>query len=289
MRNPKNSTAGSLSARDVGPPMKAGLSYWQSMVELYRRRELIWVLILDELKRRYAGSLLGWSWVVVKPLLLLVLYTFLFGVVFQAKSGGISGSSNYPILILTGLIPWLLFAEALAASTSAISAHASIITKVVFPIEVLPVCRVLAVSLSGLLNIVVLVIILFISHGIGMTIALFPVFLLLQVLFAIGLAWVLATINVTIKDLSEVIPFFLTVWMFLSPVVYTREMLPPQYAWVLKLNPMTYLLETYRSILIENRAPQLASTLICIVVSVSVFLGGFLLFYKRKAMLADEL
>lgn len=267
--------------------MQASVSYGRSLVELYRRRELIWVLILDELRRRYAGSVLGWSWVVIKPLLLLGLYIFLFGMVFQPKSGGMASSSNYPLLVLTGLIPWLLFAEAVTASTTAITAHTNIVTKVVFPIEVLPVCRVLAVTLPGLLSIVVLVIVLVFSHGLGLASLLFPVFLFLQVLLTIGLAWVVATISVTIRDLSEAIPFLLTIAMFLSPVVYTQDMLPTQFAWILALNPMAYLLEIYRSILIENRAPQLTSMVFCVVMSVCVFSGGFLLFYKRKAMMAD--
>lgn len=256
---------------------------------LYRRRELIWMLMLDDLKRRYAGFMLGWFWVVVKPLLLLGLYTFLFSMVFQAKSGGVTSPADYPVLVLTGLIPWLLFAEAMTASASAITAHTNLVTKVVFPIEVLPVCRVLGVTLSGLLSVALLVIVVWVTHGLGMAIVLFPVFLLLQVLFTIGLAWAVSTISVTIKDLSEAMPFLLTMWMFLSPVVYTQEMLPTPYAWMLTLNPMTYFLEIYRSVLIDNHVPQLTGTLFCVVMSIAIFLGGFFLFYKRKAMLADQL
>lgn len=263
-------------------------SYWQSLAGLARRRELIWMLTLDELRRRYAGSVLGWAWVIVKPLLLLGLYVFVFGVVFEARSGSVN-PSHYPIVIITGLIPWLLFAEAMASSASALTAHTNIVTKVVFPIEVLPVCHVLGVTLSWLFSVLVLVGIVVAAQGIGSAIVWFPVLLLLQVLLTIGLAWIVSTISVTVKDLSAAMPFLLTIWMFLSPVVYTQEMLPAHYAWILKFNPMTYLLESYRGVLIDHRAPQLTTFLLCVGISAAVFLGGFFLFYQRKAMLADEL
>ncbi|GIW53757.1 MAG: transport permease protein [Nitrospiraceae bacterium] len=263
--------------------------YWQDVLGLYRRRELIWVMTVDELKRRYAGSLLGWAWVVLKPVLLLGLYVFLFGIVFQPKAGKADGMTPYPLLLLTGLIPWLLFAESLTTSSSAITSHSSLATKVVFPIEVLPVCRVLAATIPGLITVVLLVVGLALVHGLGLPIVMLPLFLLLQILFTTGLAWIVAAVNVSVRDLSEAVPFLLTVWMFLSPVVYTRDMLPAEYARLLPWNPMTFLLEAYRTVLLERAMPSLDSIILCASAAVTVFWGGLFVFHVRKTQLADLL
>lgn len=270
---------------------KAGaqFSFRQCLMELYRKRELIWVLTLDELKRRYVGSILGWSWMVLKPALLLGLYVFLFGVVFEARTTSYKVATSYPLVVLSGLIPWLLFSEALAASTSAITSHTDLATKVVFPIEVLPVCRVLAVTIPGLFMVALLVGILAVAHGLGLVIVVLPLLVLLQVLLTTGLAWIVATINVSVRDLSEAMPFLLTVWMFLSPVVYTRDMLPAEYALLLAWNPMSYMLEAYRTILIERGLPSLDSAILCMSIPITVFLGGLFVFHARKAQLADLL
>jgi lipopolysaccharide transport system permease protein len=259
------------------------------VLALYRRRELIWVLTVDELKRRYAGSLLGGVWVVLKPVLLLGLYVFLFGIIFQPKAGKADGTTAYPLLVLTGLVPWLMFAESLTASASAITAHTGLATKLLFPIEVLPISRVLAVTMTGLITIVLLLGLLSILHGLGPAIALLPLMLLAQTAFTLGLAWGIAVISVRARDLSEALPFLLSVWMFLSPVVYTRDMLPAAFAALLEWNPMTYLLEAYRAILLERKMPPVETTFLCFSMAAAVFLGGLLLFRMQKARLMDLL
>ncbi len=273
----------------AGQPAGFASLFWKDLLGLYRRRELIWVLTVDELKRRHAGSLLGWAWGVLKPVLLLGLYVCLFGVIFQSKTGTADGRTAYPLLVLTGLIPWLLLSEALTAATSAITAHAGLVTKLLFPIEVLPISRVLAVTLSGLLTIVLLLGLLSVLQGLGPAIVLLPLVLLAQFAFTLGLAWVVAAMSVSVRDLSEAVPFVLTAWMFLSPVVYTRDMLPAVFARLLEWNPMTYLLEAYRAILLERRAPPIETVLLCVSVAAIVFLGGLLLFRVQKARLVDLL
>jgi lipopolysaccharide transport system permease protein len=262
-------------------------SFRERLRGFFRHGEMIGMLTMDELRRQYTRSLLGFSWLLVKPLLLIGLYGVLFGLVFQTRSGPGQTPWEYLLVLLTGLLPWLIFAEAISAATGAITANVGLVTKVLFPIEVLPVVKVLGTTASGLVGLLVLSVILTSMQHVGWALVLLPVLLAAQLAFMIGLAWILSAINVAVRDTNQVLPLALMVWMFLSPVVYTKEMVPQALATVFSINPMTYFLDGYRMILLAGQPPALSLWVIVVVVSAGTFLLGFGVFHRMRTMIAD--
>lgn len=267
-----------------------GVSLWsEDLTGLTHRLQLIWVLTLDELKRTYGGSLLGLSWIVVKPLMLITLYTVLFGFVFQIRGGVDQTTGEYILVLLSGLLPWQLFAEAVTAATGAISSNVSLVTKILFPIEILPVIKVASATVTGLISLLVFVALLIPLHHIGWTVLLLPFLLVAQLLFTVGLAWALSAFNVAVRDTNQVLPFALTLGMFLSPVVYTSVMVPHPLAVLFSYNPMSYFLEGYRSILITNQVPPVELWLVVGALSGAACLSGWWVFGRVRLLITDYL
>lgn len=258
-----------------------------SFTGLVRRHELIWVLTLDALRKQFAGAVLGLWWAILKPLLLLGLYAFLFMVIFRPTLGSAVDERQYPLLMLSGLVPWLLLAEPLAAASGAIAANTPLLTKVAFPMEVLPVSRVLSGAASGSVGLLLLIVVLAYQGHLGFWAMAVPLLLVLQLVFVMGLAWITAAVCVTVPDFSQGLPFLLNVWMLLSPVVYSPEMVPANWAWIVAVNPMSHAITLYRTLLLNNSAPETVQVLILTACSLASFWGGFLIFMKRRALFAD--
>jgi ABC-type polysaccharide/polyol phosphate export permease len=262
-------------------------SFSESLSGLLRNFELIRFLTVDELRRAYIGSLMGLSWILVKPVLLVSLYGVLFGIVFQARGGPRQTATEYLLVLLAGLLPWLIFSEAVSAAAGSIRANTSLVTKIVFPIEILPVSKVLATMLSGLVSLTLLVVFLAYLNQIGWTLVLLPLLIMVQLVFTIGLAWFLSAVNVAVRDTSQVLPLVLMVWMFLSPVVYTTEMVPKVLALVFSCNPMSYFLEGYRMILLTNQPPSFLIWVIVTGMAVMIFLSGFWVLCRMRVLITD--
>ena len=262
-------------------------SFSESLSGLLRHLELIRMLTADELRRMQIGSVVGLHWVLIKPLFLVGLYGVLFGVVFQTRGGPNQTAAEYLIVLLTGLLPWLLFSEAVSAAAGSITANTSLVTKIVFPIEILPVSKVLGSTISGLAGLALLVALLAFLHQVGWTLVLLPLLLVAQLFFTIGLAWLLAAVNVAVRDTSQILPLALTMWMFVSPVVYTTEMVPKAFAAVFVCNPMSYFIEGYRMILLANQPPTALIWAVVTIMAIAVFLAGLWVLCRMRALIAD--
>ena len=260
--------------------------WWAALQGLAARRELIWYLTVDALKKQFSGSVLGLGWVLIKPLFLVGLYAFVFTVVFHPAQDNGQGHA-YWVVLLTGLAPWLLLAEPLTAASSAISANAPLLNKVVFPTEVFPICRVLSAAVSGLAVLVVLTAILAWKGTLGLWAVLMPAALLLQLVYVMGLAWGIAAVCVTVPDFRQALPFLLNIWMFASPVVYLPSMVPQGWSWIGQVNPMWAVIGIYRSLLLDNQSPVPTQVGLLVVWSLAMFMCGYLVFLKRRAMFAD--
>jgi len=271
----------------IGTGTRMNRSFSESLSGLLRNFELIRILTVDDLRRAYTGSLMGLSWILIKPVLLISLYGVLFGIVFQVRSGPRQTGTEYLLVLLAGLLPWLIFSEAVSAAASSITANTSLVTKIVFPIEVLPVSKVLGTMLSGLISLTLLVVVLAYFNQIGWTLMLLPLLIMAQLVFTIGLAWFLSAVHVTVRDTSQVLPFVLTVCMFLSPVVYTPEMVPKALAVIFACNPMAYFLEGYRMILLTNQPPSFLIWVVVTVTAAMIFLSGFWVLCRMRALIAD--
>lgn len=261
-------------------------AWWAALRGLGARRELIWYLTVDALKKQFSGSVLGLWWVFIKPLFLIGLYAFVFTVVFHPVQGNAQGHA-YWVVLLTGLAPWLLLAEPLTAAAGAISANAPLLNKVVFPTEVFPICRVLSSAMSGLAVLVVLTAILAWNGTLGLWGLLMPAAVIIQLMYVMGMAWSLAAVCVTVPDFRQALPFLLNIWMFASPVVYLPSMVPQGWSWIGQVNPMWAGIGIYRSLLLDNQAPAPAQVVLLTVWAVVTFVGGYLVFLKRRSMFAD--
>jgi ABC-type polysaccharide/polyol phosphate export permease len=255
---------------------------------LAARRELIWYLTVDALKKQFSGSVLGLWWVFIKPLFLVGLYAFVFTVVFHPAQDNGQGHA-YWIVLLTGLTPWLLLAEPLTAASGAIAANAPLLNKVVFPTEVFPICRVLSSAMSGLAVLVVLTAILAWTGTLGLWALLMPAAVLIQLMYVMGMAWTLAAVCVTVPDFRQALPFLLNIWMFASPVVYLPSMVPQGWSWIREVNPMWTVIGIYRSLLLDNQPPAPAQVGLLALWAVVTFVVGYLVFLKRRSVFADLL
>jgi lipopolysaccharide transport system permease protein len=224
-------------------------------VELIRYRELIWNLVVKELKVRYKNSVFGFFWTLLNPLLMMVVLTVVFTVMIPA-----TGIKQFPVFLLCGLLPWNFFTGSVMRGAHSIVNYADMIKKVYFPREVLPIAVVLSNFINFALALVVLFAMLFVFQ-IGLTrYALFlPVVIATQVIFVMGLALLLSTLNVFYRDVPMIMDVLLFAWFFLTPVFYPLEVLPSSYSllgltvdvqrWAYILNPMASIIASYRLIL----------------------------------------
>lgn len=228
---------------------------WQRCVELVGYRELIWNLVVKELKVRYKNSALGFFWTLLNPLLMMVVLTAVFTVMIP-----VTNVRQFPVFLLCGLLPWNFFAGSVMGGVHSIVNYADLIKKVYFPKEVLPLAMVLSNFVNFLLALLVLFAMLFVFR-IGLTryALLLPLVIATQLIFIIGLAFLLSTLNVFYRDTPMIMDVLLFAWFFLTPVFYPLEALPSSYSflgltvdvqrWVYILNPMASIIASYRLIL----------------------------------------
>lgn len=255
---------------------------------LIRQRGTIELFVRREIRGRYVNSVLGLAWAVVHPLALLALYTFVFSHVMQVRFTGDSAATNFPLYLFCGMLPWLAFSDGLARASSVLMEQTALIKKVVFPTEILPASAVISALVTELVGLVVLLpaVVVF-AGGLGWSVLALPVIMVFQFLFTMGLAWFLACAGVAVRDLRHLLGVALTLWMFLTPIVYPAEMVPPRFRWVLAVNPLSYLVQAYRDVVLERRLPPAADVAVLAAISVAVFAAGHAVFRYTKHVLAD--
>ena len=227
------------------------ISLFKSFV---RFRELIGSLTSRALKSRYRGSALGKAWLVLQPLCYLAIYMTVFGHIFGAGAFGPDvPKALFPVAMFCGLIPWLAFAESVSSGSSVISQSGSLLKKYAFPSEILPLTSTLVGLFSAVIGfgLLIVAVFVFLGHPPRM-LWLFPIMLFLQGVFTLGLVLFLSSVTVYIRDLSQMIPMVITLWFFMSPIFMFAKTpgAPGLLRTILRLNPMTYLIGTYREIFV---------------------------------------
>ncbi|MGH2360814.1 MAG: ABC transporter permease, partial [bacterium] len=223
---------------------------------LFRHRHLVWRLTVLDFRVRYAGSRLGFLWMLLSPLLVLGAYLLLFGKILGVRPDAVSPGLDYAVLMACGILPWLGFSEGVMRGTGSVLAQRNLMKSQVFPMELIPVTAVCAGLLVQVCGIVVLLLVLGFRGVLGFTLLLLPLLVVLQALFTIGVVWFLSCINIVYRDTSQVIGLLMVLLMFLSPIAYTQEMVPRGLELVVKLNPLSYLIKGYRGALMFNRLPS---------------------------------
>ncbi len=240
-------------------------------------RHLIWILALKELKVRYRGSVLGFFWSLLNPLLLLVIYTFVFTVIFKATA------KAYPVYLFIGLLPWNWFANSINDSTMAIVTGGAFVNKSTLPSEILVVIKVVANFINFILSIPVLLIFMFIFDvKIGLPIVFFPLVVLIQFLITCGIGFFLATWEVYYRDVQHIVMNILQILFFSIPIMYFNYQLPPKFRQLIFLNPLAYLIKAYQDMFYFNVFPDKYFLISLFVISFMIYLLGFFYFRSHK-------
>lgn len=255
---------------------------------LFRHSSLIGTFVKRDLQARYRGSAIGLFWSVIHPLIMLVLYTFVFSTILRLRVGAEEGTRHFAIYLFCGLLPWNAFAEALNRSSGVVLEHVNLIKRTIFPAVILPVNLVISGIINELIGLTILLTALLLTgHHFSLLVLTLPAVLLLQVTFTIGLAWIVAGITVFIRDLGQITGVALTLWLFLTPIFYPPTAVPEGWRFLLNINPMYVLVEAYRGLILTGRLPAWPSLAVLAGFAVAAFLAGHRLFTRIQPAFAD--
>ena len=259
---------------------------------LWRNLPLIVQMTKREVVGRYEGSVMGLAWSFFNPVFMLVVYTFMFSVVFKARWGveGEDSKALFAVVLFVGMIVHGLFAEVLNRAPSLILSNVNYVKKVVFPIEILPVISMAAALFHSMISLCVLLIAFVIFKGyLHWTTVFIPLVLLPFVILTLGFAWLLASLGVFLRDVGQVIGIVIMVMMFLAPVFYPVTAVPEQFRPFIMANPLTFIIEQAREVLIWGHAPNWTGLGIYTVAATVVAWAGYALFQKTRKGFADVL
>jgi len=217
-----------------------------SLKDIWAYRELLFFLTWRDVKVRYKQTALGAAWAILQPLFMMVIFTIFFGRLAGVGSSGIP----YPLFALAGLVPWTFFSNAITASGNSLVGSAHLITKVYFPRLIVPAAAMLAGLVDFLLAFLLLcLLMLYYRVTLTVQILFLPVLVLLTALFSLGVGTWMSALNVKYRDVRFALPFLIQLWLFVSSVILPSSSIPPKYRWLLLLNPMSGIIEGYRSAL----------------------------------------
>jgi lipopolysaccharide transport system permease protein len=255
---------------------------------LVERRSLLFQLVRRDFQQRFVGSMIGWVWGLIHPLVLLLSWVYIFQVCL--KNPPPPGVKSYPLFIFSGMLPWLLFADTLQRSASSLLEHANLITKSVFPSEIVPVSVYLSSLVSHLLALVLmLVAVALVLHKSSAFLLLLPFYMFLVGLFAIGLGWIMASLHVFLRDTAQFVSVALTFWFWMTPIMFGEDHVPGKLKFIVAANPMNYAVHVYRSALLDAQWPKASDLAILAASGSAVFVLGGLFFRYMKRGFADVL
>ncbi len=248
-------------------------------------------MVKREVIGRYRGSFLGLLWSFVNPVLMLAVYTFVFGFVFKTRWGqGGTDKYEFTLVLFAGLIVFNLFSECISRAPGLILANVNYVKKVVFPLEILPMVALGSTLFHAAINLLVLLIFLVaLGHGFSWVMLWLPVVLLPFLLLIMGLSWLLASLGVFVRDIGQFIGMALTVLMFMSPIFYPLSALPESLRGYLSFNPLTLVVEQVRNVLLWGQAPNLNALAIYSLIAIFVAWFGLFWFEKTRKGFADVL
>ena len=257
---------------------------WQQLRELYLYREMLRNLVAKELRARYKGSVLGFFWTFTHPLLMLIVYSIVFSFVMRVKI------ENYAMFLFVALLPWNYLAQSILQAASSLVQNGPLVKKIYFPRAVLPLSVVFANLVNYVLGLCVLIpALLFFQIKLTPALLAFPLILLLQTLLVVALTLLVAVATVYFRDLEHITSILMTVWFFLTPVIYPATLIPERFRPFLTLNPAAPLIEAYRAIFFYGRWPewhelgQLAPALL------ALFIISFAAFERLQRAVAEQM
>jgi len=260
------------------------VSDWANLKRLLRYRYLISSLVSHNLKARYQGSLLGFLWSFLNPLLLMLVYTLVFSVYMRIEM------DNYAAYLFCGLLPWIWFSSALTEGVNSLIQGNTLLSKVPFPPEILPTVPVITHLVNFLLGLLILFIFLYLFHIYpGTALLLLPFLIGLQFIFTLGLSLISSVLNVFFRDIQYILTNLLNLWFFLCPVIYPLDMVPDKFRLLLLLNPMALLIIAYQDVLFYHRYPDPFHLMALSLVSLILFGLAYNFFGRYRKSLIEEI
>jgi len=251
--------------------------------ELWAYRELFWVLTMRDVKVRYKQTVLGATWAIIRPVTTMVIFSVIFGRLAKMPSDGFP----YPIFVYAGLLPWLFFASAITASGQSLIGSSQLVSKVYFPRLIIPMSSI-GVGLVDLAVATGILLLMMLYYGVGWSLNLFaaPILLIAVIFTALGIGNYLSALNAAYRDFTHVMPFLVQIWMYMTPVIYPVSLVPNRWQWVLYMNPMTGLIEGFRSSFL-GKPFDVSGLAISFIVAIVMFVFGIAYFEKIERRLAD--
>lgn len=270
-----------LPVTEISP---AGRSLAADMRELWLYRDLVELLTARDVSLRYKQSAIGMGWAVLQPLVLMIVFTIVFGRFAKLPSDGIP----YPLFVISGLLPWQYFSRSLTGSSQSLVTGSALVSKVYFPRLILPVSK----TISGLFDLGVGFVLLVLAMcwyrvAPGWNVLLMPVFVAIAMLSALSVGLWLTALNVRYRDVGIMVPFLLQVWMFMSPVAYSAQVVPARLHWLYSLNPMVGVIDGFRWTLLGRAPPDPAGMATSMLVMLLLLGTGLAYFRRTERTFAD--
>lgn len=259
----------------------------------WHQRQLISQMAKREVVGRYKGSAIGLGWSFFNPIFMLTVYTFVFSVIFKSRwgaAGGEESKAQFAVVLFVGMIVQSLFAETINKAPTLILSNVNYVKKVVFPLEILPVVSLCATLFHSVASLVVLLLAFFIFNGfLHWTLIFLPLIFLPLIIFTLGLSWILASLGVYLRDVGQTVGLLTMVLMFLSPVFYPVTALPEKLRPWIMLNPLTFIIEQARDVIIWGHLPNVLGLMIYSIMAFFVAWLGYIWFQKTRKGFADVL
>lgn len=251
---------------------------------LYQYRELLKTSVKKDIRGKYKNSFLGVLWSFLNPLLQIVTYAIIFPLILK------NNEPNYVIFLCTGLIPWTFFSTALNRSSSIIVDNGNIIKKVFFPREILPISMVTSEAINFIIStIIILGFVMFGGLGLTKYIIFYPLILIAQYITVLAISFILSSVTVFLRDIQHFVGVLLQLLFYATPIVYNANSIPENFEWILKYNPMTYIVNAYRDIFYNQVSPDIKSICILTAIMTVITVIGYFIFSKLQKGFAEEL
>ncbi len=269
----------------------AKIPLWQPAWTLIRDHHgLIRSMVRRDLTSRYKGSVMGLGWTILTPAVQIVIFTIIFSGIFGARFGNDGGHLSFAVYLFCGMLPWIAFSDGVMRSTTAMTDNVNLVRRVVFPLEALPVNLAFSALAQQLIGTVVLLLAaLLLQRTLHATALIMPLLLVPQLLMTIGLGWLMTSLGVFIRDMAQINQLALQACMYLTPILYPENLIPPNFRWLVDLNPFAPLIRSYRRVLLEGQMPDWRGLGFTMIFALVCFGFGYWWFERTKKAFADVL
>ncbi|MBE1445676.1 ABC transporter permease [Paenibacillus sp. OAS669] len=254
------------------------------LIEIYNYRQMLSSLVLTDLRTRYKGSVMGFLWTFLNPLLLLAIYSVVFSFIMRQNI------ENYPMFLFCAILPWTFFSSSIQSCSGIILRNSNLVKKIYFPREILPLSVIIAGVINYFFGLVILIPSLLLT-GIHINISLiaFPLILFVQTLLVLGVSLIVSAMNVYFRDLEHIIAIVLQAAFYITPIIFPISMVPKEFQMYFLLNPMTEIIQAYRNIFYYGTMPDFAHLFLYLLYSFIVLVIGWAIFNKLQKSFAEEI